>query len=447
MNFKKELVNIFPKIPNWINEILIKLNNNPNYVYGRKYKEYRGVIENNLENFDNTEKLLKIVNYAIEKVPYYANYPKISSIKEFQDKISFIDRNVISDNFKSLQSEEIIPDKFDLVTTGGTTGKPLKLLLPKNRFIIEKATVHTLWKNVGFNHHSRAVLRNHKIPMNKIFNVNPITKEYLFDGFRLDDNYFQEVYRIIKQKKIRYIHAYPSNAYAFSKFIDKFNLDSSIVRAFISSSENVYDYQKDFIENIVGIKIFTFFGHSEKIIIGGYCTHNDVYHMEPTYGYFELIDKKGEPITEIGRTGEIVGTSLNNFGMPLIRYKTDDFAEYAGDYCNHCKRRIPLLKNVSGRWSGRKIYGADGVVTTPTALNFHNDLFVVIDGLQYVQEKKGELIVKIVKGKNFSSSYEIKIMDHYKSKLSLGTKIEIKYVTRIEKQPNGKFLDLISKLN
>ena len=100
-----------------------------------------------------------------------------------------------------MQSEEIIPDKFDLVTTGGTTGKPLKLLLPKNRFIIEKATVHTLWKNVGFNHHSRAVLRNHKIPMNKIFNVNPITKEYLFDGFRLDDNYFQEVYRIIKQKK------------------------------------------------------------------------------------------------------------------------------------------------------------------------------------------------------------------------------------------------------
>jgi phenylacetate-CoA ligase len=35
---------------------------------------------------------------------------------------------------------------YDHGTTGGTSGKPLKLIVPKNRYVVEMATMHTLWK-------------------------------------------------------------------------------------------------------------------------------------------------------------------------------------------------------------------------------------------------------------------------------------------------------------
>lgn len=446
MNLKKEIVNLFPKLPNWVNECILFINTNANLVYGKEYKKYKKKVLENWSQYNNKTDLLKILNYAIENVPYYSKYQKVHSIQEFKKSFGFIDRNIVSEHFNELQSIKIDSNKFDLITTGGTTGKPLKVLLPKNRYIIEKATLHKLWSQVGFNHHKRAVLRNHKLPKGAVFKLNPITKEYLFDGFRIDDDYLFEVYNTIKRKNIRYVHAYPSNAYTFAKFMYNNKLDASLITAFISSSENVYDYQKDFIKNTLGLKFFTFFGHSEKIIIGGSCPGNDAYHIEPTYGYFELIDEEGNNIKEIGKVGEIVGTTLNNYGMPLIRYRTDDFAEYAGDYCESCHRKVILIKNVSGRWSGRKIYGHDGTMTTPTALNFHDSLFTVIDGLQYVQESKGELTVRIIKGGNFTEGDAQRIIKHYKKKLGKTMRVTIKYVNEVEKQPNGKFLDLISKV-
>ena len=437
-----------PRLPNWVNESLIHLNLKAEWVYGNKYKDYKKFYQNNFKAYDNESKLIEMVNYSIEHVPYYRErYEKITSLSDFESQIEFIDRDTISDNFDKLQSDKIKPNQYDLVTTGGTTGKPLRLLLKKNRYIIEKATVHQLWKNVGFNHHIRAVLRNHKLPKSKTYRINSLTKEYLFDGFRMDDEYYEQVYIVLRKKKIKYIHAYPSNAYTFSKFLKRNNLDTSFIRAFISSSENVYPYQKDFIEKEAKIKFYNFYGHSEKIIIGGYCHSSDYYHIEPTYGYFELIDENGKPIKTPGKIGEMVGTTLNNFGMPLIRYRTDDYAEYAGEYCAECGRHLPLLKTISGRWSGRKIFGTDNKTTTPTALNVHDELFTVIDGLQYVQEKKGDLIVRIVKGKNFSEKHERQVLKHYKDKLPPSIKAEIHYIDKIQKQKNGKFLDLISKIS
>ena len=62
--------------------------------------------------------------------------------------------------------------------------------------------------------------------------------------------------------------------------------------------------------------------------MAGQCECSECYHVEPLYGYCELIDKNGEVIREEGKTGEIVATGFCNTGMPLIRYKTGDLAEW-----------------------------------------------------------------------------------------------------------------------
>lgn len=444
MNVRKELVNYFSRLPNWISLLILFLNRSSKFIYGKKYSEHINFLQRT-PFYDNKYALINIVNYSIEHVPYYGNYKKISSLKEFQE-FGFIDKNVVANNFALLRSVDLHPRQYDLVTTGGSTGLPLRMLQPKSRYILEMATLHWVWKRVGYDHHARAVLRNHRLNENQIYRINPITKEFLFDGFRVSDDYYQEVYRTIKKYNIQYIHAYPSNAYSFAKFIDNNELDSSFIKAFVSSSENVFDYQRELIERKLNIDFLTFYGHSEKLILAWYCKFCEAYHVESTYGFFELINDNGEVIDEIGRSGQIVGTTLHNFGMPLIRYKTDDYAELAGFRCERENRNVLSIKKIRGRRSGSYIYAGDGTKTTATALNLHDELYLYIDGIQYLQEKKGELQVLIVKGKRFNTSVHYKLRKHYKERLK-NTQIVIKYVDTLIKLPNGKFMDLISKVD
>ena len=272
MNIKKVIVNSFLFFPNWVNNILMSLNHDANKIYGMKYAEYKEILNQHQFNYNNSSKLISLVNYAIKNVPFYQHYKEISTIDEI-NSIDFIDKNIVADNFKKLQDVNIEKANHDLVTTGGTTGKPLRMLQHKSRYIKERATLHWLWKKIGFNHHVRAVLRNHKLKPNQIYKINPITKEIVFDGFRLSDEYYSKVYEVIKNKKIQFLHAYPSNAYSFLKFIYNNKLDYSFLKGVISSSENVLSHQKDLIEKKMGIDFLTFYGHSEKLVLAWYCRY------------------------------------------------------------------------------------------------------------------------------------------------------------------------------
>ncbi|MDO6604347.1 hypothetical protein [Arenibacter palladensis] len=442
---KKVILENISKMPTSINRVLMNLNLFPSLIYGYNYSNYYKLIKKE-RSYNNEADLLRLINFSIDNVPYYNKYKKVSDINDFQEQFEFIDKDIVSKYFEEFKSRTISHKDYEVVTTGGTGGNPLKLLVPKNRYIIELGIMHKMWSTVGYRHHVRAVIRNQRLLDNVDYIINPITKEVIFDGFRLNNNYFQKIYDIIKLFNIQYIHAYPSTAYEFSRFIYDNKLDISFVKAFLSGSENVYKYQKEFITKKLGLLFYNWYGHSEKLVLGGYCSHSDNYHIEPRYGYFELIDKEGNPINTPGEVGEIVGTTLNNYGMPLIRYKTDDFAEYVGNYCEKCGRRVTLIKNIEGRRSGNKIYGADGSTVTATALNFHDDLYMALAGLQYVQKEKGILDVLVIKNDNFETNHDLRLKAYFKSKFSHGTIINIKYVDRLLKKPNGKFVELISEV-
>jgi phenylacetate-CoA ligase len=173
---------------------------------------------------------------------------------------------------------------------------------------------------------------------------------------------------------------------------------------------------------------------------------SDHYHVEPTYGYFELIDEDGKVIREPGRFGEMVGTGFHNPGMSFIRYRTGDYAEYVGDCCPACGRKLTLLKNIRGRWNGDKLYNPDGTFVTTTALNLHSDLYSVIEGIQYIQEKKGEIKILIIKSPMYNENHEKKFYEHFRVKFKLGMVIKIEYVSKLRKLKNGKFMHIISSI-
>lgn len=418
-------------------------------MYGRGYAEYRAFLREHEQAYDNVPHLLESVNRAIGQVPYYRElYGEriIGSLEEYEETISFIDKDTILTSYDLFNNPQVNLADYDTGTTGGTSGKPLTLIAPKSRYIVELATMHSLWARAGYRFDVRAVIRNHHLEEAQHYVINPVTREVIFDGFRLNDDYFHILYQTIRRMGIRFVHCYPSTAYEFATFLQRNKMDTSFITAFLSGSENIFDYQRELIENTLCIRFYNWYGHSEKLVLAGYCAKTHNYHVEPTYGYFELVDDCGKVIREPGGVGEIVGTSFHNPGMPFIRYRTGDFAEYVGDRCYACGRRVPILRNIRGRWSGDRIYKRDGTFVTTTALNLHSELYSVINGLQYVQEKKGEVAVLIVKSAEYTEQHEAVLYDHFKKRLGEETYIEIRYVDRLLRKPNGKFVHLVSTI-
>ena len=444
MNIADYIKKEMPRWPNWINSILLKCNVFGPLVYGRNYLHYFRKIS----TISPEEKLLNIVNYAIKNVPYYRNrYGSliISSIQEFEENIAFIDKEEVMSHWDEFLADDVDLSKCIVGTTGGTSGKPLKLVNFNNRYATELFFIHSMWKRVGWNYSLISVIRNHRLPVNRDYLINPITKEIIFDAFRVSPDYVKKIIHILLKYKVRFIHAYPSAAYQFCKICYNENIDISFIKCFLCGSEAVTYEQYHFISQKIGIRIFSWYGHSEKLILGGYMDIYPLIYIEPCYGWFELIDKNNKVISDSNTLGEMVGTTFYNLAMPLIRYRTGDYAKLDR------KRLTPsdyvVIKDIHGRWNMNLIFRKNGTSTSITALNLHNSVYEKINGIQYVQNKIGELIVLIIKGENYDKSVESYLYSIFENAMGRDSTVIIKYVDKLNVLPNGKFLPLISNLN
>ena len=433
------------KWPNWLNLLLLHCNIFGKYAYGTGYVK----VIKHIDEADWEKQLLEMVNYAIEHVQYYRKRYgglRVNTLAEFKEKIRFIDKKEVMEHWEEFVVDNIDWSKCVTGTTGGTSGKPMKLVIPKNRYIHSLAFWHKELKWYGWNYDTRVVIRNHKLEKGRDYMVNPILKEFIFDAFRMDADYAKRVWQIMRKHHIRYIHAYPSAVYQFLKYCTNQNLDTSFIKLCILTSEGVTDEQRHFIEKELYIPIYASYGHSEKLIMAGSCPGSEYYHIEPCYGYCELLDDNGKIISEKNKQGELVGTTFINKYFPLIRYRTGDISSYVDHHCPIHKEEYRLLSGIWGHWDKSVIYRKDGGYTSLTALNLHSEIYEHIDGLQYIQEKKGELIVLIIPNTKYTDTDTRFLKSHFESALGEDARVELKYVNKLIIQSNGKFLPLISKI-
>ena len=424
--------------PRWLNYILLKCNIFGAYVYGRSYLKAKKNI-----NTTNTEKkLLEMVNYAIKKVPYYRvryGHLKITNINDFYREINFIDKTEVMNHWNEFIPDDIDWSKCKKGTTGGTSGKPLKLIVPLNRYAIELAFIHQLWFKTGWKYHTRGVIRNHSLN-GKDYVINPVTKEIIFDAFKISDTYVKTIVNTLKKFNVKFIQTYPSTAYQFCKICQQNNLETHFIHSFLCGSEGITDEQDTYFK-AQGINIYSWYGHSEKLILAGYDYQQQGFKVENKYGFFELIDNQNKKIETNDIMGEMVGTTLYNKHMPLIRYRTGDYTQI-----KNLSHNSIILNKIYGRWDKSIIYKNDGTTTSLTALNLHGEFHNHIDGIQYIQEKKGELIVLIIKNSQYSDKDELFIKEHISNAMGKSSSVNIRYVKKLIFQENGKFLPLISKL-
>lgn len=405
------------------------------------------------------QKLGKLLNHAYENVPYYRKVfdsrgLRPSDIKDFNDlpKLPFLTKDIIRDNLDELKARNYSADKFEYVTTGGSTGVPLGFYYQKGvTNAIEWAFIKQLWNKVGYNFWDKcAILRGYTVKSadaGKFWEYSLFGRWLLLSSFHMtDENLLKYIYKI-REFKPKFIQAYPSAITILARFMKDNKIEPfPTVKAILCSSENIYSWQRKLLEDVLKCRVFSFYGHSEKAVLAGECEKSTYYHIFPEYGIVELIGKDGIPMTNENEAGEIVATSLNNFVFPFIRYRTMDLAVPLNTRCE-CGSNYPLLEKVEGRLQDLVIT-KDGRLITLTALIFaqHFEAFSRVKEMQIIQEKKGEITVRIVRTRQYSKDDERDILGKMQKIVSDGLDINLEYVDYISRTQSGKYKFLIQKL-
>lgn len=265
---------------------------------------------------------------------------------------------------------------------------------------------------------------------------NCFTKELIMSSYHLSDENMKLYVEEIKKYNPYDLYAYPSSAYLLANFCKRYGIDLKFSCVF-TSSEMLLEYQKNEIESAFHCKVYDWYGSAERVAAIGHCEHGN-YHEMSDYSIIEYIPRDNG-------TYEIVGTSLNNYVMPLIRYRLGDIIELEDgtDICS-CKRHFKRIKRMHGREASFIITPEQRKVSILNHIPWGIDNLIEI---QYIQKKIDEIEVRIVTQASFNKNDLAVLQERLKTHISPNIRYIMKKVPYIERSSLGKFQAVIQEIN
>jgi len=404
-------------------------------------------------------KLREILNLAYEKTRYYHRsfdsagfHP--DNLHSLQDMhhLPTIDKQVVIDNLLDMCTKSISGKDVDYGSTGGTSGTPLHFYLNANRSSVEYAYLTTSWERIGYKLGTQmAVIRGRVVQANRKglhHKYDPILRHHYYSNFHMSSENMARYLEHITTIGPCFLHVYPSSVVTLAHFIlQKGAHTPKNIRGIIAESEIVYPKQRQMVEEVFGNCYFSCYGHSEKLVLAAGCEQTNNYHVWPTYGYFELLDDDGNPVTTPGQQGEIVGTSFINTVMPFIRYRTGDIATYVGDCCKACGREHILISDIQGRWPQGGLIAKDRSIISMTALNVHDDTFKNVQDYQFYQSIPGKATLYVVPLTSLDDKEQERIVNNMNRLLQSQVILDLEVRTNLVKTKRGKQPRVIQKCN
>lgn len=382
------------------------------------------------------DRLRLVLSHAYKNVPYYTDLfdrlkLKPSDFTDLEDlnKIPVISKNIIRDNFKALVAKNAARFKPSLMQTSGTTGEPIKFYHDKNTNVLEFCYYWRYWSWAGYRPgvpFAEFTLSHFLTKgIKEVSEYSPLTKRLMLNPAQLSYENIDKFILPIKKYKPFFLKGSPSSIYVFAHLLDKKNRDDFSFRAIFTTGEFLLSHQRKKIEDAFHCKISDSYGHMERTVAICQCPL-DNYHINSDYGILE-IEKDKKVSSAATLEGHIIGTSLYNFAMPLIRYKVGDMIEVQLDKVRcGCGRGLPVCKRIIGR--------TQDIIVTPDGRMLSN-LFILFDILegalwaQIVQEDANRLAVKIIKGDDFSDDSLQKFLQRLKELMGASVRIDIEYLS------------------
>jgi phenylacetate-CoA ligase len=398
--------------------------------------------ENELKNYQN-EKLRSLIRHAYENVPYYRRLfeeckltPRdINTIKDLP-KIPLLTKDIVREHYQDLVATNIKRKNLIRLSTSGTTGKPLIFYTEKRleffNFDPYKWRMYR-WAGQEFGDLkvllSSWIIKPDKNGKKRIVEYSPARNLLIFSAYDINRENVPLFAEALRKYRPRFIEAFPASLEALIKFFIEIGIQSPIKpKAIFTNSEVLYPWQRELFIEYFGCQILDAYGLEERVINSGQCGKGLYYHVSSEYGVTEFVDSR-RPVDNSNR-GEIIATSLNNYGMPFIRYNTEDLGCRIHENCT-CGRGLPLIGLAGGRKRNFAI-SKNGSMISLTIIDIPN-VTENVRQFQFEQSEQGALTLKIIKKDSFTEKDLEKIESKLKEKFSDDLKIQIVFVDNINK--------------
>lgn len=432
--------------------------------YSGRFREFRQFLdrsqwysEKQLKDYQSKQ-LRRIVRYAFDHVPYYRRImtergisPADISSADDLHRLPILTRKIVVEQFPDLLSDEFDFKKVVRGNTSGTTGSPLEICYDDNMIYMNYAQLDRQYRWAGTNFGKLgdrvAVIRGNVIvPLFQreppFWRYNYLHRQLLLSSFHLSPQNLAAYVDELSRFRPKVLDGYPSTLYVIAKHLR--NCGKKLpLHAVLSSSETLYDFQREVIEESFCCSVYDYFGAAERVLFAAECEEHEGHHLCVEYGVAEVLDRHWKPVS-VGREGVLVGTSLHNYAMPLIRYATNDMSAFKKEKCS-CGRTLPLMDDVATK-AEDLLTLSDGRIISPSVLTHPFKPLTMIEESQIIQESIDLLIVKVVPGQDYAASDGKRLVHGLQERLGDKIEIQVQVVSELPRTSAGKFKWVISKV-
>lgn len=345
-------------------------------------------------------------------------------------------------------------DRLEMFT-GGSTAIPLRFFAhkhvtrPKEDAYFEDFNRRTGQRpgDVVLSLRGRSV-RGAGLPGNRMWHYEPIKRHLVLSSDHLEPRFMPEYMTVLRKWKPAIVQAVPSALYPLARWLQAHPEPdiTNAIRGIHLTSETPYEFQMRVFRSVFDCPVLRGYGHTERALLGASMPDDDRYFFWPLYGYLELIDNNGAPITQPGVPGEIVGTSFDNDVMPFVRYRTGDVAAWGADP-HPSLPGFPVLERIDGRLQEFVLCRDDRIVTVATLGAAHFADLAAVDSIQYEQFEPGRIILNVVARTDLDEGQRRRIADAVSKKTQGGCEVEVRRIAHIQRTARGKHNLLIQHLD
>ncbi len=430
--------------------------------YGGRFEEYRELLSRTerlsrveLEAYQD-ERLRTIVTHAYHTVPFYRRRfdecgVKPSDIRGRSDlpKLPLLTRDDVRVHFEDLRSRAFSRRTLRTGHTSGTTGTPLTVGYDRDTVWFTYAIFdrHYRWAGcrLGRGGDRIAVARgNVVVPLDQrvppFWRHNRWHNQLLLSSFHLSQANLPAYFEELRRFNPAAVDGYPSTLYVLAKYLQGRG-EFFPVRAVISSSETLFDFQREVIEERFGCRLFDYYALAERVAFSHECERHQGHHLAMEYGLSEIVDADNR-VAPKGAYGRLVGTSLHNMGMPLIRYATSDMTSIREEPCS-CGRALELMDDVTTK-AEDLLTLKDGRLISPSVLTHPFKPLDCIEGSQIVQTAPDRVTVKIIPRAEYTAAHTERLVAALTERLGADVRVDVQLVTSLDTSPSGKFKWVVS---
>ena len=403
------------------------------------------------------ERMQKLISHAYHHVPYYRSLfqekgIKPNEIRTLEDlrKVPLLNKQDVRSKIHfALFSDKHNKKEMLRINTSGSTGEPFICYADKFQLEMRFATTLRALEMSGWQFgdkqlrlwHQTLGMNRSQIIREKIDSI--FMRRKFIPAFEITEESVNKLIKTINMFRPILIDGY-AESLNYIASIKSLNLQWQ-PKALMSSAQQLTTKTRESIESLFSAKVLDKYGSREFSGIAYQCLEGNFHHVQDESYIVELLvdDRPARP----GEVGEIVITDLNNFSVPLIRYRIGDLAKCVEQSTCECGRNHKTIGEITGRTQA--LVGCRNGVWLPGTFfaHFFKDFDFAIKHYQIYQETHGSFSVRIVPTSLFNPTISKEIAQGLKTYTGEETEIMFEILNEIPLVRTGKRTPVISLLN